>query len=254
MSIFKKEELTTFTGIVDEGCVSKIGTDSAVSLGFSFFAYAKNDSEIIEEEIYVTKEIPSFEYDVSNINQLDIITIKGVQIEHYGQQRILLSSIEQVNVKDKRFELIRNKRKQPITFDSEKLGVFTLERGPNWFVSTQIWYDHEIELMLMDEDTPPISSEKAAISLFEKQRYWHRKFVKIIIEELLPLKNESWLEEHDQPFTESDFEKRIKITSISVWDDGAFESWFDDGDLFWGHGINVNGNLSDGVESAGIAG
>ncbi|WP_277483705.1 DUF2262 domain-containing protein [Catalinimonas alkaloidigena] len=254
MSIFKKEELDTFTGIVDEDGVAKVGTDDAVSLGFSFFAYAKNDSEIIEEDIYVTKEIPSFQYDVSNINQLDIITIKGVQIEHYGQQRILLSSIEQVNIEDKRFELIRNKRKQPIIFHSERLGVFTLERGPNWFVSTQIWCDHEIELMLMDEDTPPIRSEEVAISLFEKQRDWNKKFIQIIIEELLPLKNESWLEEHDEPFTESEFEKRIKITSISVWDDGAFESWFDDGDLFWGHGINVNGNLSDGVESADLVG
>ena len=39
----------------------------------------------------------------------------------------------------------------------------------------------------------------------------------------------------------------MTIESVTVYSDGEFEFWHSDGDLFWGHSIQVSGNLSDGL-------
>jgi len=39
-----------------------------------------------------------------------------------------------------------------------------------------------------------------------------------------------------------------------VHEDGEFEFWYDDGDLFWGHVILVDGNIQTGLSQASIAG
>ena len=58
-----------------------------------------------------------------------------------------------------------------------------------------------------------------------------------VTKKLLPLKNENWLEENEIELSESEFIKRIKLSSISFFGDGSSELIFDDGDLFWEHQI-----------------
>ncbi len=59
-------------------------------------------------------------------------------------------------------------------------------------------------------------------------------------DELIQLKNETWLEEDEVEITREEFIERIRVQSISIYYDGNFEVWFDDGDIFWGHGIKVD--------------
>lgn len=65
-----------------------------------------------------------------------------------------------------------------------------------------------------------------------------------------------WQDEEDTPeITEDEFAARISISEISISaQDGAFELYYDDDDLFWGHVIIVSGNLADGFSDAAIAG
>lgn len=57
---------------------------------------------------------------------------------------------------------------------------------------------------------------------------------------LLELKNESWLDEDENELTQQDFTERlIRVESITYNVDGTLTIWFDDNDLFWGHGIAV---------------
>jgi hypothetical protein len=71
---------------------------------------------------------------------------------------------------------------------------------------------------------------------------------------LLPLKNDTWLQKGESPLTEADFLKRMRLQSIWFGEDGSFEFWHNDGDLFWGHSIEVRGNLKDGLTEADIPG
>ena len=46
----------------------------------------------------------------------------------------------------------------------------------------------------------------------------------------------------------------MKLESISVRNNGSFDFWHNDGDLFWGHSIQISGNLTDGPKRADIPG
>lgn len=61
--------------------------------------------------------------------------------------------------------------------------------------------------------------------------------------------------EDSSDITEDEFAARISIREISICSqDGAFELYYDDDDLFWGHVILVSGHLTDGFSDAVIAG
>ena len=72
--------------------------------------------------------------------------------------------------------------------------------------------------------------------------------------EFLGLKNDAWLDEDETKFSKEEFKERLTLNSITVQADGQFEFWYDDGDLFLGHSIRVNGSLSEGPMHAGLEG
>jgi hypothetical protein len=46
----------------------------------------------------------------------------------------------------------------------------------------------------------------------------------------------------------------MKLTSISIGSEGTFEFWHNDGDLFYGHSIQIGGSLAKGLTRADIPG
>ena len=58
-------------------------------------------------------------------------------------------------------------------------------------------------------------------------------------EDLLTLKNDTWLEEDEAPLDSESFKKRMTLTSVVVSSDGQLCFYHHDGDLFWGHSIQV---------------
>ncbi|MEM1116962.1 MAG: DUF2262 domain-containing protein [Bacteroidota bacterium] len=72
-------------------------------------------------------------------------------------------------------------------------------------------------------------------------------------EALRPIKNESWLDDGEAPLTEAAFRDRLALGSIDVTASG-FVVAFDDGDLFWGHAILVEGTPDGTFTEASIAG
>lgn len=65
-----------------------------------------------------------------------------------------------------------------------------------------------------------------------------------------------WAAQENAPraLTEAAFAKRISLLDLGVTTDGSFSAYYDDDGLFWGHAIEVDGNLSEGVKSATLAG
>lgn len=57
---------------------------------------------------------------------------------------------------------------------------------------------------------------------------------------LLRLKNETWLEDQEEPITQEAFIETLELEGITAFSDGSFSLYFDDNDIFWGHSIVVD--------------
>jgi Uncharacterized protein conserved in bacteria len=58
-------------------------------------------------------------------------------------------------------------------------------------------------------------------------------------EELIRLKNDSWLEPHEKAVTKQSFKTSMSVNHISFTPSGELEMYYDEGGLFWGHSIVV---------------
>lgn len=95
---------------------------------------------------------------------------------------------------------------------------------------------------------------RAAHLLWQDQATWNARVLDCSAAELLPIKNESWLEGDEAELTADQFRGRLVLQSVVLSADGSFEYCYGDGDLFWGHAIEISGDLTEGPRSAGIEG
>lgn len=73
-------------------------------------------------------------------------------------------------------------------------------------------------------------------------------------EQLLRLKNETWLQPGQKPVSRDAFMRALRLDAIDVFSEGSAVLYFDDGDMFWGHTIMVDRDDSGRFESAELAG
>jgi len=83
---------------------------------------------------------------------------------------------------------------------------------------------------------------------------WDARVRAFAAKELLELKNDTWLGEDEVEVSEEEFKSRMVIESVGFHPDGDIEFWFADGDLFWGHSIQVDARLADGPTAAQMCG
>ena len=94
----------------------------------------------------------------------------------------------------------------------------------------------------------------------EGQEEWDRRVRSLAADKLLSLANDweadaAGSEEREaEEITREDFISRMELDAVQVYEDGAFDFWFNDGDLFWGHAIHVTGSLETGPEDAQMEG
>jgi hypothetical protein len=100
--------------------------------------------------------------------------------------------------------------------------------------------------------------EKALLDMGEKVcrnlPVWRKRVEDFAVEKLRPLKNGSWLQEGEDEVTAEQFKRRMSLESVSFYPSGEFEFMYTDGDLFWGHWIQVTGTISEGPTHADIPG
>lgn len=72
--------------------------------------------------------------------------------------------------------------------------------------------------------------------------------------EMLEIKNDTWLEEDQDPITTSEFVEGISMEGVTAFSDGSFETYFNDGDIFWGHSIVVGIDEEFNFTNADISG
>jgi hypothetical protein len=95
---------------------------------------------------------------------------------------------------------------------------------------------------------------QVASNLFNAQLEWGRRVQAFAVQKLLPLKNEAWLSEGEERLSAEEFGLRMMLTCITIEETGRFTFWHDDDDLFWGHSIQISGDVANGPTDADIPG
>jgi len=143
----------------------------------------------------------------------------------------------------------------PVLISTERFGDLVLDPRLGWFEGKARWNRRVVDIHFGKDAEGGISNaNKAAEALWSEQATWQRKIDDYVVDKLLALKNDTWLEDGETKVTPEEFRARMELKSVNVDDAGRFTFWHVDGDLFWGHWIEVRGNLKDGIRSASIAG
>lgn len=147
---------------------------------------------------------------------------------------------------------------RPLIYDDPRFGRFTLDRRVDWFEAEVSWNSAPVRLAIScDSSRDSAPGLAVANALWNDAAEWARRVSEFAIEQLLPLKNDCWLDEDgedEQELDDAAFLARMSLQSITIYGDGALEFWHDDGDLFFGHSILVSGTLSGGLTDANIPG
>lgn len=140
------------------------------------------------------------------------------------------------------------KEDMPKTVTIKNFGKFIYEKKTNAYklVKEEIEYYFSVENKEELKKVKNIFSNIELIHFIEKAKDY-------TVNKLLKLKNDLWLEEDEKEVTKKDFKDRMKFTSLYVFSESA-NFYFDDGDLFWGHTIEVTINQNLEFSAANIVG
>ncbi|PHV09947.1 DUF2262 domain-containing protein [Chitinimonas sp. BJB300] len=192
----------------------------------------------------------------NSIKSESIVAFQGKLCESspFGDARAQLISLLD-RPSDNELELILSQFRQPVEIIDSVVGRLVLNKSVNWFEGKVTWLGKHIEIAVsVDDDGNPADSLKTAKALLEAMEQWANKVNDYAADELLELKNDNWLGEDESPLSKAAFINRMQLNSITAYPHGDFDFWHHDGDLFWGHSIQVSGSLSEGLTCADIAG
>ena len=140
------------------------------------------------------------------------------------------------------------KEDMPKTVTIKNFGKFTYKKDDKAYklVKENIEYYFSVENKEELKKVKKIFSNIEIIDFIEKAKDYAAK-------KLLKLKNDLWLEDNEKEVTKKEFKARMQFTSFYVFSELA-NFYFDDGDLFWGHTIEVNVNQNLEFTDANIVG
>ena len=174
---------------------------------------------------------------------------------------LLARVVERVGVEPADAELtaIAEQLQQPVVVDDPQFGPLTLDRRSNQFRGEVEWNGRRVGLTIpATSDAQAIAADMLAVAraLWTNSAAWQRRVQAFAAARLLPLKNGTWLGDDEAEVSTEEFVSRMRLKSISIddADDGRFTFWHDDGDLFWGHAIQITGTLANGPTEADIPG
>ena len=192
-----------------------------------------------------------------SIRPYTVIRIRArvVSDSPFGGPEALLEVFSDVDRSDADLNNYAIQLQKPVSHHDSVLGTFTLDRRVNWFTGTTLWNGNPVSLNLSAREPAEIQAAlRTAHSLWEAQSVWDQQVRDYATKALLPLKNKSWLAEDEVTVTADQFKQRMILEAVTVYSDGSFEFWHSDGDLFWGHSIQISGSLSKGLTDADIFG
>lgn len=242
----------SFIGLIDEGGVTNTSYDDKCFMSFTLCAYIKDKNPVEIVETIVEKKIPNMDFKIEGLEPLTVVEFTGQQIDSNSRNKINLITVIKPKTHNSELEKIFKKRLKPVEFKSEVFGDFILNRIIDEFEIKAKWNDHQIQLSLSGSLIESSNLESTAIKLFNESKNWEEKIRSKIAIDLLPLKNEFWIDDDEKPLSESDFINELSLISITINSKNSFVFFFTCGYIFGDHSISICGNLSGELDEAEI--
>lgn len=160
------------------------------------------------------------------------------------------------HVDDQELGQIAVELQKPLIYEHERFGTFVFDWHSNRWEAAVNWAGQSVKLVIYGDEIsdPEDDFLQTAITLWDNQPVWNQRILDYAIEDLLELKNDVWLDEDEMPLSATEFISSMTLKSIIVGEEGEFDFWYNDGDLFLGHFIEVRGDLENGPTHADIPG
>lgn len=228
------------------------------TLHFNLIAWREIGQPIHKSPISISKKVTQNELAVfqENIKAESVVVLR---VKLAFDSSTVPSRAELVSVlpeyKDEEILAFLEEYSKPIQISDSHFGTFTFNKCVEWFEGTADWCGVPIRLAIcVDEEKKPEKALQIAKKLWKTMGIWEQQLKTCVVSELLELKNDSWLDDDEEPVTAKKFLETIQIESVTIYPDGEIEFWYDDGDLFLGHSIQVCGSLKEGFTEASIHG
>lgn len=251
------------TGVVSTSGIAAARFDGRKlwSLSFTFDVWRAGSGKIRTESLTVQRRVTDAELKSFKavIDSETVIRVQARVAENNvnGSPHAQLEEFIEVDSTDSELHEHLARLQEPIKHRDERLGDFAFDRKYSLYSAEVKWNGESVTLTLNVENHDKIQPAlNVAHALWDDESAWQKRIEDFAVKELLPLKNENWLDEEEGELdvTPDEFKAKMTLDSISVYADGEFEFWHNDGDLFFGHTIQISGNLAAGLTRADIPG
>ncbi len=260
MTVEKQTKLPE--GDIIDGVVHPIGSGGVMTTGqlwslvFSFYAWRGSDGIIHKTKLRVEKTVTHEQLRglMDQIKALSVIRARIILSDnaHATLVELLDESIED----DDPLNQIVSELTTPLTHDHPRFGTFEFDRRLEIWEANVTWDSKGIQLRIPGTEIsgPDQNLLQTAIALWDDQIIWSQRISNYAVSELLSLKNDLWLEDNEVEVSADQFKSRMSLESITIYDEGGFDFFHEDGDLFFGHWIEITGDLKNGPIRADIPG
>jgi hypothetical protein len=252
-------------GILSESGVSGGWSqgDTLHSLFFCFASWRIAGSELHKDQLVVRRLVSKkvFDRELKKLRERilpnTVTRIRARVAEHsvWDRADALLEKVIGEDTSDRQMNAELKRLQKPVRFKDEDFGRFTLDRSINWFRTRTSWNGRKVQLSLAAQEPKEVEKAlKVARTLWSAPKKWQKIVDAGAVKDLLPLKHTNWRGDEEGLLSATEFAARMELISITVCPDGEFRFWHDDGDLFFGHNIEVVGTLQKGIWYAGVHG
>lgn len=248
-----ESELSDIVGVVSPESQGGWPRSDAYEIhNFDLAAWRHVGKEKLQSGLTILRPVPVDSDYFADFEEGDILRMRVLL--SVDQSRAIVAEVTDDNFDAPELAVIASELAQPVEIETERFGKLVLDRRINWFRGTVVWGGREVTISFDADDDLDISGQlMTARELFDGEQDWQSKIEAFAVKEKLPLAND-WREEGVKPITEREFLERMKLESISIQPNGAFEFWHNDGDLFYGYSIQISGSLEKGLTHSDIPG
>lgn len=138
-------------------------------------------------------------------------------------------------------------------YDHPALGQFVKDKDYLPHIGTAVWNGAPVELWLDGEEADLDACAAHAEAMLANAAVWQAEMTARACAKLYANWDAVWRED-DPVLADTEWKARLTLEALSVTASGRFTATFADGDLFWGHAIEVSGSLTEGATDAVMIG
>jgi hypothetical protein len=235
--------------------------DDGWMLGFHVRPWRLGDGPLHMTELRVTKPMPEPQIDITKaaLAATSVVSfrIRDLEPTARGTHIATLVDLAVLETTEPELEAAAAELRVPIELRTETLGVLRLDRRINVFEGEIAYSGRGVQLSIpCARDSSSIDAEALAVAIelvvnLSTLDLSARQFAS---SQLLELKNDSWLDDDESELSEEEFQQRLALAAVSAEAGGGISLYYDDGDLFFGHSIDVRGTVAGEFREASISG